>query len=260
MRLARYIYYSLCYLLILASAFGVVSAWGANKIALVIGNDDYQHVVKLQKAVNDAETISDTLTRLGFEVILATDVSRRGFNQKFQEFASRIEAGDIAMIYYAGHSIEIQGQNFLLPVDIPEAEPGQEGFIRSESVGLQRILSDLKSKKARLNILVLDACRNNPFARSGNRGIGGTRGLAAINPPQGTFILYSADAGEAALDRLSETDDNPNSVFTRILVPMLQQPQMNLPVIAREVRKSVSKLAKTVSHNQTHGVLRCDVW
>ena len=163
----------------------------------MVGNDNYQNVVSLKKAVNDANTISKTLTQLGFTVILATDTTRRGFNQKLQEFTSRIEAGDVAMLYYEGHSIEISGQNFLLPVDIPKAEPGQEDFVRSESVGLQTVLARLRTKKAKLNIVVLDACRNNPFATSGSRGIGGTRGLAGITAPQGTFILYSADAGEA---------------------------------------------------------------
>ncbi len=242
--------YLYCWLLLVSSVV-LGPAYAANKIALVVGNDNYQNVVSLQKAVNDARTISQTLAQLGFEVILTTDTTRRKFNQKLQQFTSKIEAGDIAMLYYAGHSIEINGQNFLLPVDIPQADPGQEDFVKSESVGLQAILSTLRTKKAKLNIVMLDACRNNPFARSGNRGIGGTRGLAGVNPPQGTFVLYSADAGETALDRLSDIDIDPNSIFTRILVPMMLEPELNLPAMAREVRIKVKQLAKTVSHDQT---------
>ena len=142
--------------------------------------------------------------------------------------------GDIAMFYYAGHGIELSGQNFLLPTDIPVADAGQEGFIQTESISLQSILRRIKEKKASLNIIVLDACRDNPFTKDGTRGIGGTRGLATVNPPKGTFILYSADAGEAALDSLGEGDENPNSVFTRVLIKQMLLPDTNLIALARK--------------------------
>ena len=226
-------------------------AHSANRVALVVGNDDYQNVTPLQNAVHDAKTIADTLSTLNFDVLLVTDAGRREFNKQFQLFVSKIGPGDVAMLYYAGHSIEISGQNFLLPVDVPPAQLGQEGFLKSESISLQNILLRLRELKAQLNIVVLDACRDNPFATANGRGVGGTRGLAAVNPPKGTFILYSADAGESALDRLGEDDQSKNSIFTRTLVPFMLQPGINLPDMARRVRTTVNSLAKTVSHEQT---------
>ncbi len=223
----------------------------SKKVALVIGNDQYQNVPGLNKAVNDASTIASVLSQTGFEVLQVNDASRRGISQKIHEFVSRVEPGDTAMFYYAGHGIEIDGQNYLLPVDIPAAEPGQENFVKAESIPLESVLSRLRARHAQLNIVVLDACRNNPFKSSTQRGVGSTRGLAAVSPPKGTFILYSADAGEAALDALSESDANPNSVFTRILAPLILKPDIHLAALARDVRKQVRALANTVQHEQT---------
>ena len=109
---------------------------------------------------NPSLAIGDALLDLGFEVIRAPDVSRRGMNLKLQEFGSRIEPGDVALLFYAGHGVEIDGQNFLLPTDIPSAEPGQETFVKGEAIGLNSILAMLNERKARLNIVILDACRS----------------------------------------------------------------------------------------------------
>lgn len=221
------------------------------RLALVIGNDAYSEVAPLHKAVNDAQAMADTFAALGFEVILARDASRREMNFRVQEFVNRIGAGDVAAVFYAGHGVEIAGENFLLPVDIPGAEPGQEGYVKAEAVSLNAVLDMLRARKARLNIVLLDACRNNPFARGGSRAVGGQRGLARINAPEGTFVMYSADAGEAALDRLTDADTDPNSVFTRTLIPLMQEPGRDLVDMAREVRRRVRALAQSVAHQQT---------
>ncbi len=241
----------LSFWLLVAGMFLAFPVYASKRVALVIGNDHYQNVSGLKKAVNDASTISGVLKQIGFEVLQVNDASRRETNQKIHQFISRIEPGDVAMFYYAGHGVEINGQNYLLPVDVPAAEPGQEGFVKSESISLSSVLERLREKNALLNVVVLDACRNNPFKNESQRGVGSTRGLAVVTPSMGTFILYSADAGEAALDGLSDNDSNPNSVFTRVLAPMLLKPDIHLAMLARDVRRQVKALANTVQHQQT---------
>ncbi|NNE24639.1 MAG: caspase family protein [Rhizobiales bacterium] len=226
------------------------AAMAEKRVALVIGNDNYDNVTRLQKAVNDAKAMAGTLRQLGFGVTEASNVARRDMNFAVHQFVNQIEPGDVAMVFFAGHGVEISGENFLLPTDIPDAGPGQEGFVKAESIGLNDILTRLKSKKARLNVIILDACRNNPFSSAG-RSLGATRGLARIAAPNGTFVMYSADAGEAALDRLNDNDENPNSVFTRTLIPLMQKPGLDLVNIAREARRQVRQLALGVSHQQT---------
>ncbi len=227
------------------------SAVASKKVALVIGNNQYDNVPDLQKAISDANTISGVLKRTGFEVIEAHDLSRRSMNYTIEGFLDKVSPGDTAMLYYAGHGIEIDGQNYLLPVDVPANKAGDEDIVKFESVSLNLILDRLRKQHADINIVVLDACRDNPFKQGNNRGVGSTRGLASINAPKGTFIMYSAGAGEAALDALNDTDPNPNSVFTRVLAPMIEKPNINLPSMAREVRRQVRKLAGTVRHQQT---------
>ncbi|MCP5084960.1 MAG: hypothetical protein GY948_25020 [Alphaproteobacteria bacterium] len=222
----------------------------AKRVALVIGNDDYQEVVKLQKAANDAKAMGDVLESVGFEVYRANNVARRNMNFQLQSFYSKLQPGDEALFFYAGHGIEIAGRNFLLPTDIPSAKPGGEDFIKSEAVPVDRILRSIRKRGARVSIMVLDACRDNPFPNEGTRSLGGTRGLARMPTAEGTFIMYSAGVGQTALDRLSDDDPHPNSVFTRSLVPLIKKPGFSLTRTARLVRREVQDLAGKISHNQ----------
>jgi len=139
----------------------------AKRVALVIGNNDYRNVPKLQKAVNDARTMSDTLKQLGFSVMIAENQTRQAFSQTLLAFDNAIEPGDTAFFFYAGHGFEIAGQNYLLPTDVPAATEGQEELVRDASILTDRIIERLQNRGARSSILVLDACRNNPFERSG---------------------------------------------------------------------------------------------
>jgi len=221
------------------------------RVALVIGNDAYSSVPVLQKAAADARTMAASLSKLGFDVDSGVNISRTETNRKLQDFLNRIQPGDVALFYFAGHGVEIAGANYLLPIDIPEATPGNEEFLKSEAISLNAVLDGLRERKARVNILVIDACRDNPFAIKTGRSVGGARGLALVVPPQGTFIMYSAGAGEAALDRLSDADPEPNSVFTRTFVPLLSQGGLNLPELARETRRRVHDLAASSGHSQT---------
>ncbi len=243
-------WFTICLVMVCTFAFPSLSY--AKRVALVIGNNDYEFVSKLDKAVNDAEAMSDALKSVGFTVIFQKDVTRRNFSRNLQMFFSKLQVGDEALVFYAGHGIEIQGQVFLLPTDIPDAEPGQEAFVKNEAISMIDVLDELNRRKVRLSVLILDACRNNPFKSTGKRSVGRTRGLGAIAaPPEGTFILYSAGQGQAALDRLDDNDPHPNSVFTRTLLPMLNKPGLKISEAAKSLRLDVMKLASTVEHKQT---------
>src|SRR5437588_2462072 len=226
-------------------------AHAEKRVALVIGNNDYKNVPKLQKAVNDARTMGETLKQLGFSVMVAENQTRQAFSQTLLAFDNAIEPGDTAFFFYAGHGFEIAGQNFLLPTDVPAATEGQEELVRDASILADRIIERLQNKKARTSILVFDACRNNPFERSGTRAVAGGGGLARMTQlPEGVFSVFSAGPRQTALDRLSNDDANPNSVFTRTFAKELTEPGVNLVQVAQRTRRLVSEMAETVHHKQ----------
>ncbi len=221
------------------------------RVALVIGNNDYRNVPKLQKAVNDARTMGDTLKQLGFSVMVAENQNRQAFSETLLAFDKAVGPGDTAFFFYAGHGFEIAGQNFLLPTDVPTATEGQEELVRDASVLADRIIERLQNKKVRTAILVFDACRNNPFERAGTRAVAGAGGLAPMTQlPEGVFSVFSAGPRQTALDRLSNDDANPNSVFTRTFAKELLQPGENLVQVAQRTRRLVSEMAQTIKHKQ----------
>nr|WP_229184123.1 caspase family protein [Bradyrhizobium oropedii] len=237
----------------LAIAFAALAApaQAEKRVALVIGNNDYRNVPKLQKAVNDARTMGDTLKQLGFNVMVAENLNRQAFSETLLAFDRAVEPGDTAFFFYAGHGFEIAGQNFLLPTDVPAATEGQEELVRDASVLADRIIERLQNKRARTSILVFDACRNNPFERAGTRAVAGGGGLAPMTQlPEGVFSVFSAGPRQTALDRLSNDDANPNSVFTRTFARELLQPGENLVQVAQRTRRLVSEMAETVKHKQ----------
>jgi hypothetical protein len=226
-------------------------AQAEKRVALVIGNNDYKNVPKLQKAVNDARTMGDTLKQLGFSVMVAENQTRQAFSETLLAFDKAVEPGDTAFFFYAGHGFEIAGQNFLLPTDVPAATEGQEELVRDASVLADRIIERLQNKRVRTAILVFDACRNNPFERAGTRAVAGGGGLAPMTQlPEGVFSVFSAGPRQTALDRLSNNDTNPNSVFTRTFAKELLQPGENMVQVAQHTRRLVSEMAETVNHKQ----------
>jgi uncharacterized caspase-like protein len=226
-------------------------AHAEKRVALVIGNNDYRNVPKLQKAVNDARTMGETLRQLGFSVMVAENQTRQAFSESLLAFDAAVGPGDTAFFFYAGHGFEIAGQNFLLPTDVPAAGEGQEELVRDASVLADRIIERLQNKNVRTAILVFDACRNNPFERVGTRALAGGGWLAPMTQlPEGVFSVFSAGPRQTALDRLSNTDDNPNSVFTRTFSKELLQPGENMVQVAQHTRRLVSEMAETVNHKQ----------
>jgi formylglycine-generating enzyme required for sulfatase activity len=241
------VYFMLC----AALAF---PAQAAERLALVIGNDIYKNLPQaqqLKKARNDAQSVAQTLEGLGFKVTLDLDVTRFGFNKMVDKFARQIERGDTVTVFFAGHGVRINGRNYLLPSDVPNMTGSSQELLAGESIAVDTITDRIQSAGARIAMLILDACRNNPFQDAKGRSVGGSRGLARMEPPEGTFVLFSAGANQEAFDRLSDADQNPNSVFTRTLLPLLRQEGLEVARMARLLRQRVKKLALSVNHKQT---------
>jgi caspase domain-containing protein len=224
----------------------------AKRVALVIGNGAYRNVPTLRNTINDARAVAAKLQESGFDVLFARDVDRLGLNQTIARFLSRIEPGSEAVVYYAGHGVEVQGSNYLLPIDIPELGPDEERLLRSEAVNLTDLLLDLESRQARVSLVILDACRDNPFqARATTRSLGTKRGLGRVDPPRGSFVIFSAGVGEEALDNLGPADRDPNGLFTRRLLKLISVDGLELRAMVRQLRIEVREAALAVgSHNQ----------
>src|SRR3954453_17172859 len=141
-------------LLVAASGALATPALAEKRVALVVGNNDYRNVPKLQKAVNDARTMGETLKQLGFSVMGAENQNRQAFSETLLAFDRAVGPGDTAFFFYAGHGFEIAGQNFLLPTDVPAATEGQEELVRDASVLADRIIERMQNKKVRTAILV----------------------------------------------------------------------------------------------------------
>lgn len=236
--------------LVLSVAFGSSDVAAAKRVALVIGNNAYSSLPVLQKAVNDATAVAKSLEGIGFKVFLGTDLTRRQMNRKLSAFTSSIEPGDQAFLFFAGHGVAIGAENYLIPSDMPKPGTGEDDLVRDEGYAVSSLVARVQRRGAAATFFVLDACRDNPFAATGVRSIGGTRGLTRLAAPSGVFVLFSAGTGQAALDRLSDEDSNPNSVFTRKLIPLLQTPGLSHVILAKRVQQQVSNLAATVRHIQ----------
>lgn len=222
-------------------------AW-AKRLALVIGNDAYINVDPLLKAVNDAKAVAAVVEELGFQVIQKNNASRSHINDGLTEIGRVMKPGDEVLFFFAGHGISVKGQNYLLPTDIPAIKPGQEHSIKKEAFSENEIISLLQEKGAKVSILIIDACRNNPFPKQGTRSIGRSVGLGQhTTPPHNAFVMYSAGLGQQALDRLSDEDDNPNSVFTRKLLPLLKTPGLSHVQMAKRLQIEVEQLALTTA-------------
>jgi hypothetical protein len=238
---------------LLLIGLGTVPSYAEKRVALVIGNDSYPRLPadqQLQKAVNDSRAVGDALGKLGFEVIRGENLGRQAMVDKLDMLAGKLSPGDTAFFFFAGHGVAINGGNYIIPSDVPAVETGQETRLARTAFSESDIVSDLQQRGARVVVIVLDACRDNPFRRPGLRSVGGERGFARVEPVSGVFTLYSAGLGQTALDRLNDADDHPNSVFTRVLVPKLTKPGTDLTAMAKDVREEVARLAGTVGHDQ----------
>ncbi len=226
----------------------VQDAVAAKRVALVIANGDYAYLPNLDKVLNDARSLREVLTAdLDFEVIYGENLNRRDMNRKILEMESRIERGDTVFIYYGGHGVSLGTENHILPVDLQQPEPGEEKLVMGDSFGIGSIARNVQAKGASATIIVLDACRNNPFK---GRAIGLEAGLSKMDLPEGSFVLYSAAHGRPSQNTLSGSDQDPNSVFVRNLLPVLKTPYLTQIDLAKKVQEKVSAAAATTGHEQ----------
>jgi len=233
--------------------FICISIYGQDekRLALIIGNGDYEKGV-LKNPVSDAKLMAETLDSLGFEVLLHTNIEkRRDFLSAINEFGSKLPEYDVSFVYYAGHGIQINSENFLLPTkELFEAEIDVEDY----GVSVQRILKYIETdNEKKINIVVIDACRDNPFEQSWNRtrSLKGT-GLAKINPPTGSIIAFSTDSGNTAPD-----GDGDNSIYTKFLSENLYKGGVSIEQVFKNVRSDVldatNKLQKPIENNTLIG-------
>lgn len=235
----------------MAPVMAPAAADAAKRVALVIGNDAYANVPPLAKAGNDARAVAAKLRGNGFEVLERFDLDRRSMNRAVRDFTRLLSPGDVALFFFAGHGIEIGGRSHLLPTDIPDVRPDEEDYVREEAFAFADILARMERRGASLTISIIDACRDNPFTAENGRSVGSTRGLSRVTSSRGSFVMHSAGPGEVALDRLGENDPDPNSVFTRKLLPLIGRPGLDLIDMVKTLQTDVSALARTVSHAQT---------
>jgi len=221
----------------------------ANRRALVIGNDTYRTVRKLENAREDAKIIASNLTAVGYQVTLKLDLNEKEMKAAIRNFANAVQGGDEVMFFFAGHGVQLGAANYLLPTDIVGDNEAQ---VRDEAIQLQRVLDDMSEKKAKFTLAMIDACRDNPFKSSG-RAIGG-RGLAPTTAATGQMVIFSAGTGQQALDKLSPSDKSKNGLFTRVFVQEMQKPNQSVDRVVKNVRNQVAELAKSVGHEQVPAI------
>jgi uncharacterized caspase-like protein len=219
-------------LLLLVVVLTALPAQAQSKLALIIGNADYAHLPKLANPANDARLIADNLTKVGFTVTSITDQSQAQMKAaiaQFSESVSKEGTGTIALFYYAGHGVQIEGTNYLVPVD---ANVNSAGDVVLGAVSASDLLKTLELARAKVNVLVLDACRDNPF-KGGTRGF--TRGLARVEAPAGSIVAYATAPGQVAQD-----GDAANSPYAEALSKHISTPGLALEEVFRKVRIDVS--------------------
>ena len=204
-------------------------AYASNRVALLIGNSDYPQS-PLRNPVNDVRAMAKILERLGFDVIRVENGSRLEMEQSIIEFTGRLGEDASGLFYYAGHGVQVKGHNYLIPVD---AKLDSEREVRVEALDVDTVLSELEYAGNRLNIVILDACRNNPFER---RFRGRSRGLAAVDAARGTLIAYATAPGSVAAD-----GDGSNGLYTEELLRALNRPGLKVEEVFKQVRINVSK-------------------
>jgi len=197
------------------------------RLALVIGNAAYKES-PLLNPVNDARDMAQLLRELGFEVIYKQNTSQAEMKSAIREFGNNIVKGDVALFYFAGHGAQVSGENYLIPVD---ALITKEEEIEYESVNAGLVLAQMASAANKLNIVILDACRNNPFARSFRSQ---TRGLAQISAPAGTIIAYATEPGSVAADGKGK-----NGLYTEELLKAARNPGLKIEDVFKQVRVAV---------------------
>jgi formylglycine-generating enzyme required for sulfatase activity len=212
--------------LLLAVLFFRETCPAQRKAALVIGNASYADV-PLRNPANDATDMAATLRELGFTVTLKTNLNKQGMETAVGSFTAGLAPGDIALFFYSGHGMQVSGSNYLIPVN--EAI-GNETDVRYKAMDAQYVMDYMQDARTSVNIIILDACRDNPYRGYKSQ----TKGFIAVSAPQGTFIAYSTGPGKIAADGTGR-----NSPYTRNLISCMKMPDIEIEDAFKEVRKKV---------------------
>lgn len=202
------------------------------RLALVIGNSNYKNTPALANPINDADEMTTLLTSLNFKVIKHHDLNWQGMKKAVDEFGKELENYDVGLLFFAGHGLQINGRNFLVPI---EFELISENRVEYETVDAQWTLSVMQDANVDVNIIILDACRNNPFEiKGGKRSVNVGRGLASMNAPLGTIIAYSTAPGNTADDGTGK-----NGLYTEFLLKNLPLENILIEQAFKLTRKDV---------------------
>ena len=219
-----------------ASSHQLASRGSENRTALVIGNSNYQFA-KLPNAVNDADSLATELRRIGFDVIHKKDLNQQGMEEAIDAFGAKLKSrGGVGMVYYAGHGLQIGGENYLVPV---RSDITKEKDIKYKSVHLGYLLDELEMAGNGMNIVVLDACRDNPYSTKYRSMKNGLAGIAIA--PVGTYIAYATSPGGVASD-----GQGLNGLYTQELLKALRVPGLKIEDVFKIVRTNVRR----ASNNQ----------
>lgn len=230
-------------MLTLFTKFGLVVAalcWALSpamaqerRVALVIGNAAYKTVTTLQNPVNDSRAVAKSLRSLGFEVVERENVGREGFALAVREYGDKLRGASVGLFYFAGHGLQVKGRNYLVPVD---ADIAREDEVQYRSFDVNEVLDKMDSARTAVNIVVLDACRNNPFARSFKPA---QTGLAQMDAPTGTLIAFATAPGSVAQD-----GDGSNGLYTGALLKHIAAPGVAVEQMFKRVRVDVVNASK----------------
>jgi hypothetical protein len=201
------------------------------RVALVIGNSNYQNVAHLANPDNDAQSVAELLNAAGFDVIAATDLTQNDLIKVVQNFSAKVaESGPntVAMVYYAGHGVQVAGENYLIPVDAKVATPSD---LVNNSLRLVDLMATLETIPSRLRIVMLDSCRNNPFPDIDDAG----RGLAIVDAPVRSIVGYSTAPGAEALD-----GNSGHSPYTQAFLKLAREPNLPIEQLFKRIRLEVN--------------------
>lgn len=222
----------------------------SKRFALVIGNDNYKELPRLQRAGNDAREVGKAMEKIGFEVTPALNLGRADTLDAVNKLANSVFEGDTVFIFFAGQAFSAGGGDYVLPTDVPALS--DMGALVTASLSLEQIVSPIKARGPARILLVVDGCRDNPFKDAAARG-----GLAPLALTQasdiwdGVFVLFSAGIGQVAMESVSSADTDPNSLFTRFFIKSVGKPGQTLNELAVDLRRNVTALAKNAKVNQT---------
>ncbi len=215
---------------VLTSDKPIAAETSLSRIALIIGNSKYEHS-PLKNPVNDAQAMAKSLNNLGFKVIIAVDANQEKMEAAIDQFGRQLLIGNqVGLFYYAGHGVQVDGENYLIPVN---AAIKRQSDVRYKSINIGQVLGSMGEANDNLNIVILDACRDNPLPRSFRSG---RRGLARVEGPKGTIIGFATSPGSTAAD-----GEGDNGLYTKHLLNNIQDPGLSIEQVFKKVLQGVNE-------------------